>query len=100
MTAASHKQSNLYVKKGRRGAQTTHSNSMHFVAPDLYSASAIHLPFSSCESASPRSDDRRDSSVASRREVFLTSSVGQQQNFRGVHPKPLAGKLAALNARC
>jgi len=32
------------------------------------------------------------------REVFLTSSVGQQQNSRGAPESPLAGKLAALNA--
>ena len=33
------------MKKGRRGAQTSHSKSTHFVAPDLYSASATYLPF-------------------------------------------------------
>jgi hypothetical protein len=37
---------------------------------------------------SPRSDDRRDSSVASRREVFLTSSLGQRKMFEGTR-KPV-----------
>jgi hypothetical protein len=74
------------MKKGRRSAQTSHSNSTHFIAPDLYSA------------PSPRSDDRRDGSVASRSEVFFTSSVRQSQHSRGTPESPLAGKLA-LNAR-
>jgi len=88
------------MKKGRRGAQTSHSNGTLFVAPDLYSASAIHLPF---PRASPHQPDQMtEETVRSHhgREVFLTSSVGQQQNSRGAPESPLAGKLAALNARC
>src|SRR5260370_8713566 len=89
MTAASQKQSNLYMKKGRRGAQTSHSNSTDFLAPDLYSASAIHLPF---PRASPLHPDRMtEETVRSHhgREVFLTSSVGQPQNSRGGTRKPV-----------
>src|SRR6266481_1049415 len=90
MPAASHKQSNLYMKKGRRGAQTSHSNGTLFVAPDLYSASAIHLPFPRASPHPP--DEMTEETVRSHngREVFLTSSVEQPQNSRGGTRKPVS----------
>ena len=70
MTAASHKESNLYVKKGRRGAQTSHSKGTLFVAPDVYTASAIHVPFPRARPITPIRCQKRQLGRITSRSIF------------------------------
>ena len=59
------------MKKGRRATQTSHSNSTHFVAPDL------------CESRYP--DEMTEETVRSHdvAKYFVTSSLGQRKILAG-----------------
>jgi hypothetical protein len=87
------------MKKGRRGAQTSHSNSRHFVAPDVYSASAIHLPFPRASRHHP--DEMTEETVRSHHvaKYFRPVASGSGKILEGPE-SPLGGKLAALNPRC
>jgi len=70
MTAASHKQSNLYMKKGRRGTQTSHSNGPLLVAPDLYTASAIQVHFHRASPITPIRCQKRQLGRITSRSIF------------------------------
>ena len=74
------------MKKGRRGAQTSHSKSTHFVAPHLYSASTIHLPF---PRASPHHPDQMTEETVRSHQVakyFLPVASGSRKILEE-HPK-------------
>jgi hypothetical protein len=71
-----------------RPGQTSHSNSTHFVAPDLNSAGAIHLPFPRASSITPIRCQKRQFGRVTSRTIF-DSSVGQPQNYRGGTRKPV-----------
>jgi len=88
MPAASHRQS-IYITKGSRASSNLAQLARTSWLPTCTPPALYSCLFSSCES---RSDDRRDSSVASRREVFLTSSVGQRQKFSRGTRKPVGSQ--------
>jgi hypothetical protein len=71
-----------------RPGQTSHSNSTHFVAPDLNAAGAIHLPFPRASSITPVRCQKRQFGRVTSRTIF-DSSVGQPQNYRGGTRKPV-----------